>query len=44
MRRLYICALTVLAVLAGCKGSSNGDYETITAFDIDEEADLTKIA
>ena len=44
MRKPFLCALTVLAVLAGCKGSSYGDYETINASDVDEEADLTKIA
>lgn len=42
---LFVSALSVLAMVAGCKsGSSYGDYETITASDIDEEADLTEIA
>ena len=40
---LFLSALSVLAVLAGCS-SQSGDYETITSADVDEEADLTEIA
>ena len=39
---MFLSALSVLAVLAGC--SSGGDYDMITASDIQEEGDLTKIA
>lgn len=40
---LFLSALSVLAVLAGCT-SQSGDYETITSADVDEEVDLTEIA
>ena len=40
---MFLSALSVLAVLAGCS-SHSGEYETITMADIDEEADLTEIA
>ena len=36
-------SLSLMAVFAGCSGSGS-DYEEITAADIEEEADLTKIA
>lgn len=43
---LFLTVLSVAALLTGCKGGSLGKdgYETITPFDIEEEADLTKIA
>lgn len=44
---LLLPALTFVAFLGGCKTASDsnyGDYEVITASDIDEEADLTEIA
>lgn len=42
---LFLSALSVLAVLAGCNSSSNLEgVEIIDAGDIDEEADLTEIA
>ena len=40
---LFLSVLSLMAVLAGCSGS-NGEYEVITAANIDEEADLTEIA
>lgn len=40
---LFVGALTVLAFL-GCNSGSYGEYETITASDIEEIGDLTKIA
>ena len=40
---LFLSVLSLMAVFAGCSGSGS-DYEEITAADIEEEADLTKIA
>ena len=40
---LFLSVLSLMAVLTGCSGS-NGEYEVITAANIDEEADLTEIA
>lgn len=46
--RLFLVVLSVLAVMVCCKpgsgSSSYGDYEVITASDIDEVGDLTEIA
>ena len=40
---MFLSVLSLMAVLTGCSGS-NGEYEVITAANIDEEADLTEIA
>ena len=43
---MFLTVLSIVAVLTGCQSGSLGKdgYETITPFDIEEEADLTKIA